>query len=79
MTDTCQMSGDTADDVFDMLWKNFERSYNGNTRAPIGLYIHSAWFVRTNSWHFEGYKNSWTTLLNWMTFGLFLLGMALNT
>merc|ERR1711973_96743 len=56
MTDTCQMSGDTADDVFDMLWKNFDRAYNGNTRAPIGLYIHSAWFVRQNSWHFEGYK-----------------------
>merc|ERR1719462_1008850 len=56
MTDTCQMSGDTADDVFKMLKKNFDRAYNGNTRAPIGLYIHSAWFVRTNSWHFEGYK-----------------------
>ena len=39
-----------------MLLKNFERSYNGMTRAPIGIYIHSAWFIRENSWHFEGYK-----------------------
>ena len=39
-----------------MLLKNFEWSYNGNTRAPIGIYIHSAWFVRENSWHYEGYK-----------------------
>ena len=50
------MSGDTAQDVYDMLMKNFNEAYTGNTRAPIGVYIHSAWFVRQNSWHFEGYK-----------------------
>merc|ERR1712061_143402 len=46
MTDTCQVEGENPDTIYDMFMKNFERSYNGNTRAPIGIYIHSAWFVR---------------------------------
>ena len=33
--------------------KNFERAYNGNTRAPLGLYMHAAWFF--TEWHYEGY------------------------
>jgi hypothetical protein len=27
-----------------MLKRNFDRAYNGNTRAPFGLYVHAAWF-----------------------------------
>ena len=50
------MDTEDPDLVYDLFMKNFNRAYNGNTRAPIGIYIHSAWFVRTNSWHFEGYK-----------------------
>ena len=31
--------------VFDMLKRNFDRSYvEGLTRAPFGLYVHAAWF-----------------------------------
>jgi len=58
MTDTCLFDGPDpqAEDVYKMLMKNFERSYNGTSRAPIGVYIHSAWFVRQNAWHYEGYK-----------------------
>ncbi len=32
------------EDVYLMLKRNFDRSYNGNTRAPFGLYVHAAWF-----------------------------------
>ena len=46
----------TSETVKEMLLKNFEESYNGKTRAPIGIYIHAAWFVREYSWHYEGYK-----------------------
>lgn len=35
--------------------KNFNRSYYGNTRAPIGFHVQTAWFVGQD-WHFEGYK-----------------------
>jgi len=57
MTDTCQLQpGNNAEEVYSMFMRNFNRSYHGTTRAPIGLYIHSAWFVRQNSWHYDGYK-----------------------
>ena len=45
----------TPDQVYQMLMKNFERAYNGNTRAPMGLYTHAAWFFGAD-WHYEGYK-----------------------
>ena len=32
------------DDALELLYRNFERAYYGNTRAPIGFYMHSAWF-----------------------------------
>ena len=32
------------EDYYNMLKKNFDRSYNGRTRAPFGLYVHAAWF-----------------------------------
>ena len=38
-----------------MLMKNFVRAYEGNTRAPFGLYMHAAWFFG-QEWHYEGYK-----------------------
>ena len=45
----------TAQHVYEMLWKNFERVYIGETdqetgefqagnKAPWGLYMHAAWF-----------------------------------
>ena len=48
--------GEDPQKIYEMLMKNFEWSYNGRSRAPIGIYIHSAWFIRENSWHYEGYK-----------------------
>ena len=42
--------------AYDMLIKNFEKSYNGRTRAPIGIFIHSAWFIGGYSFHYDGYK-----------------------
>ena len=38
----------------EMLIKNFERAYYGQTRGPIGLYMHAAWFFG-QPWHFDGY------------------------
>ena len=38
-----------------MLMRNFERSYNGKTRAPFGLYVHAAWFFGYD-WRYQGYK-----------------------
>jgi hypothetical protein len=54
--DQDDLDTEDLDLVYDLFMKNFNRAYNGNTRAPIGLYLHSAWFVGTNSWHFEGTK-----------------------
>ena len=39
-----------------MMYKNFERAYYGNTRAPLGFYMHAAWFFG-QEWHYEGYKD----------------------
>ncbi len=33
-----------SEDVYEMLMRNFNRAYSGNTRAPFGLYMHAAWF-----------------------------------
>ena len=46
---------ENANDVYNMLKKNFERAYNGQTRAPFGLYMHAAWFFGYD-FHYEGYK-----------------------
>ena len=60
MTDTClldtfgQIQNATA--LYELLMKNFERSYHGKTRAPIGIFIHAAWFIGTYSWHYDAYK-----------------------
>ena len=60
MTDTClldslgQITNSTL--MYEMIMKNFQRSYTGKTRAPIGIYIHAAWFIGTYSWHFDAYK-----------------------
>ena len=40
-----------------MLIKNFDRAYNGNTRAPFGLYMHAAWFFGQD-YHYQGYKKA---------------------
>jgi len=55
----------TADRVFDMLMKNFNRTYRGGpddfgdweegNRAPWGLYMHAAWFFGDYYWHYQGY------------------------
>lgn len=54
MLDSCIINVPTAKEVRDMLFKNFERAYYGNTRAPMGLYMHAAWFFG-NDWHYDGY------------------------
>ena len=46
---------ENADDVYQMLKKNFDRAYGGHTRAPFGLYVHAAWFFGYD-WRYEGYK-----------------------
>ena len=63
---TNRMGDQTKEHVYDMLMKNFERVYSGDTddfgdfqpsnRAPWGLYMHAAWFFGEQGWHFEGYK-----------------------
>jgi len=54
MLDSC-LGNENADDVYNMLKKNFYRSYNGHTRAPIGFYTHAAWFFGYD-YRYEGYK-----------------------
>ncbi|TRY78789.1 hypothetical protein TCAL_11804 [Tigriopus californicus] len=45
---------DRPKQIADMIIKNFDIAYNGNTRAPFGLYVHAAWFFG-QPFHFEGY------------------------
>ena len=56
----------TAERVYNMLMKNFNRTYRGEedpdlgifiqgNKAPWGLYMHAAWFFG-NDWHYQGYK-----------------------
>ena len=57
---------ETAETVYDMLMKNFNRVYKGETdedgvlqpgnKAPWGLYMHAAWFFGENMWHYDGYR-----------------------
>jgi len=59
MLDSCDIvpSEDDPQEVYDLLKKNFERAYYGNTRAPLGFYIHAAWWAAEDlEWRFEGFK-----------------------
>ena len=38
-----------------MLKKNFDKAYGGFTRAPLGFYVHAAWFFGYD-YRYEGYK-----------------------
>nr|CAD7428593.1 unnamed protein product [Timema monikensis] len=51
MGDACS-NPPTADGVYKMLIKNFERHYTTN-RAPFGLFYHAAWFTQIH--HKEGF------------------------
>jgi len=62
MLDSCNFPNATSDEVYKMLRRNFDRSYNGATRAPFGLYVHAAWFFGYD-WRYQGYKN----FLNYIT------------
>jgi len=68
MLDGCVISTPpyTSDRVYEMLMRNFNRTYRGDTndfgefeegnKAPWGLYMHAAWFFgEPGTWHFEGY------------------------
>lgn len=55
--------GTGPDLVENMLLKSFNRSYNGNTRAPYGIHMHAAWFYG-ESWHLEGYIQFLKTITN---------------
>jgi len=50
MGDACS-NPPTAEGVYKMLAKNFERHYT-TSRAPFGLYYHAAWFTQPH--HKEG-------------------------
>ena len=60
------MGDETKEHVFNMLMKNFNRTYHGEadelgmfvpgSRAPWGAYMHAAWFFGEQLWHYEGYK-----------------------
>ncbi|XP_049833066.1 uncharacterized protein LOC126274364 isoform X4 [Schistocerca gregaria] len=52
MGDACS-NPPTADGVYKMLIKNFERHYTTN-RAPFGLFYHAAWFTQPH--HKEGFE-----------------------
>lgn len=52
MLDTCR-TGDSVDEVFDFLTKNFKVHYEGN-RSPYGLFIHSAWLTIPE--HYAAYE-----------------------
>jgi len=68
MLDGCVIMNqpETAETVYEMLMKNFNRVYKGEmtswgeyqngTRAPWGLYMHAAWFFGENRWHYDGYR-----------------------
>ncbi len=56
----CSFDPDDAEDAdvaYQMLMRNFERAYNGKTRAPLGFYVHAAWFTGEDlQWRFEGIR-----------------------
>ena len=64
---------ETAEHVYTMLMRNFNRVYRGEedelgvfregTRAPWGLYMHAAWFFG-QPWHYDGYKMFITEITN---------------
>ncbi|KAL0268445.1 UNVERIFIED_CONTAM: hypothetical protein PYX00_010393 [Menopon gallinae] len=60
MGDACS-NPPTADGVYKMLIKNFERHFTTN-RAPFGLYYHAAWF--THEHHKEGFIAFLDTIVN---------------
>lgn len=44
---------DDVDELVEFMMGNFNRTYNSN-RAPMGFYVHAAWFL-TNEIHFQAY------------------------
>ncbi|KAK7866559.1 hypothetical protein R5R35_010407 [Gryllus longicercus] len=60
MGDACS-NPPTADGVYKMLIKNFERHYTTN-RAPFGLFYHAAWFTQPH--HKEGFEAFLDTIVN---------------
>ncbi|XP_076662435.1 chitin deacetylase-like 5 [Halictus rubicundus] len=60
MGDACS-NPPTADGVFKMLIKNFERHYTTN-RAPFGLFYHAAWFTQPH--HKEGFISFLDTIVS---------------
>ncbi|PNF19318.1 hypothetical protein B7P43_G07308 [Cryptotermes secundus] len=60
MGDACS-NPPTADGVYKMLIKNFERHYTTN-RAPFGLFYHAAWFTQPH--HKEGFIAFLDTIVN---------------
>jgi len=56
MLEGCIIPGEqTPELVKDMMMKNFLRAWNGTTRAPIGFYMHAAWFYN-GPVPYAGYK-----------------------
>jgi hypothetical protein len=62
MLDSCIIpESQDPEDYYLMLKKNFDRAYNGRTRAPFGLYVHAAWFFGQD-YRFSGYKKFLTEI-----------------
>jgi hypothetical protein len=48
-----------------MMEKNFLRSYNGKTRAPLGFFVHAAWFSgEDNAWRWTGFQRFINDMMN---------------
>jgi len=62
MVDECTPVPMTADNTFNLLLKNFQDQYNG-TRAPFGVFTHSAWMVG-NETEFTERKNGFVRFLD---------------
>ncbi|KAJ6646914.1 Chitin deacetylase 8 [Pseudolycoriella hygida] len=55
MVDACgYLPGEDVESLVEWMIKNFEHNYNTN-RAPFGVYIHAAWFLKGEN-YFEAYK-----------------------
>jgi len=56
MADACTPAPTDAASTYDYLKTNFDRFYTSSSRAPLGIYLHSAWFQSTG-YRLTGYLN----------------------
>jgi hypothetical protein len=56
MADACTPQPTDAASTFDYLKSNFDRFHTSSSKAPFGIYLHSAWFQSTD-YRLTGYMN----------------------